>query len=264
MAALCDRLAIPTPAWTIAHGQDELEAFAPQIGFPVLVRPSYVLGGRGMKIIRAQDELRAYLGGLGSQLRKHPILIDRFLEDAIEIDVDGVSDGHDIFMVVMEQLDLAGVHSGDSTCVYPPQTLSPDVLERVRAYTRSLAQALNIIGLINVQYAVKDGAVFLLEVNARASRTVPFASKATGVALARIATRLILGARLSNMPELANFLPSPGRVSVKAVVLPFSKFPALDPVLGPEMQSTGESMGVGINFTDALAKANLGAGKRAK
>jgi carbamoyl-phosphate synthase large subunit len=262
MAALCERLAIPTPAWTIAHGQDELEAFAPQIGFPVLVRPSYVLGGRGMKIIRAQDELRAYLGGLGSQLRKHPILIDRFLEDAIEIDVDGVSDGHDIFMVVMEQLDLAGVHSGDSTCVYPPQTLSPEVLERVRAYTRSLAQALNIIGLINVQYAVKDGAVFLLEVNARASRTVPFASKATGVPLARIATRLILGARLSNMPELANFHPQPGRVSVKAVVLPFSKFPALDPVLGPEMQSTGESMGVGINFTDALAKANLGAGKR--
>ena len=262
MAALCERLAIPTPAWTIAHGQDELEAFAPKIGFPVLVRPSYVLGGRGMKVIRAQDELRSYLGGLGSQLRKHPILIDRFLEEAIEIDVDGVSDGHDIFMVVMEQLDLAGVHSGDSTCVYPPQTLSPEVLERVRAYTRSLAQALNIIGLINVQYAVKDGAVFLLEVNARASRTVPFASKATGVALARIATRLILGARIANMPELANFHPRDSRVSVKAVVLPFSKFPALDPVLGPEMQSTGESMGVGINFTDALAKANLGAGKR--
>jgi carbamoyl-phosphate synthase large subunit len=261
MAALCERLRIPTPAWTIAHSQDELEAFAPQIGFPVLVRPSYVLGGRGMKIIRAEDELRSYLGGLTMQLRKHPILIDRFLEDAIEIDVDGVSDGHDIFMVVMEQLDKAGVHSGDSTCVYPPQTLSHEVLERVQSYTRSLAQELHVIGLINVQYAVKDGDVYLLEVNARASRTVPFASKATGVPLARLATRLILGERLSHMAEMGEFKPSTdGRVSVKAVVLPFSKFPTLNPVLGPEMQSTGESMGVGMDFTAALAKARLGAG----
>jgi len=166
-------------------------------------------------------------------------------------------------MVVMEQLDKAGVHSGDSTCVYPPQTLPADVLEQVRSYTRSLAQALHVVGLINVQYAVKDGAVYLLEVNARASRTVPFASKATGVPLARIATRLILGERLAAMPELADFHHvREGQISVKAVVLPFNKFPTLDPVLGPEMQSTGESMGVGLSFADALAKAQLGAGKR--
>jgi carbamoyl-phosphate synthase large subunit len=261
MAAVCEQLGIPTPAWSIAHSQDELEAFAPQIGFPVLVRPSYVLGGRGMRIIYTQDELRSYLGGLGPQLRKHPILVDQFLQDAVEIDVDGVSDGQDVFTVVMEQLEKAGIHSGDSSCVYPPQTLSSEVITTVENYTRSLARHLKVMGLINVQYAVKDGKVYLLEVNARASRTVPFASKATGVPLARIATRLILGVPLSEM-ALAGYEP-PARVSVKAVVLPFNKFPTLMPVLGPEMQSTGEAMGVGLTFRAALAKALLGAGSTA-
>ena len=211
MAAVCEQLDIPTPAWSIAHSQDELEAFAPQIGFPVLVRPSYVLGGRGMRIIYTQDELRSYLGGLGARLRKHPILVDQFLQDAVEIDVDGVSDGQDVFTVVMEQLEKAGIHSGDSSCVYPPQTLSPEVIATVESYTRSLARHLKVMGLINVQYAVKDDKVYLLEVNARASRTVPFASKATGVPLARIATRLIMGVPLSEM-ALAGFEPPRTRV----------------------------------------------------
>jgi carbamoyl-phosphate synthase large subunit len=226
----------------------------------VLVRPSYVLGGRGMRVIHEQQELRNYLQGLGAGLREHPVLIDQFLQDAIEIDVDGVSDGHDLFTVVMEQLEKAGIHSGDSACVYPPQTLSRDVIEQVEEYTRRLARHLGVVGLINVQYAVKDGVVYLLEVNARASRTVPFASKATGVPLAAIATRLIMGVPLREM-EIGPVNPA-GKVSVKAVVLPFNKFPGLMPVLGPEMQSTGEAMGVGPDFDTALARAYLGAGIR--
>jgi carbamoyl-phosphate synthase large subunit len=260
MARVCEQLNIPVPAWSIAHSQDELEAFAPQIGFPVLVRPSYVLGGRGMRVIHEPHELRSYLQGLGADLREHPVLIDQFLQDAIEIDVDGVSDGIDVFTVVMEQLEKAGIHSGDSACVYPPQTLSPSVIEQVEEYTRSLARHLNVVGLINVQYAVKDGRVYLLEVNARASRTVPFASKATGIPLATIATRLIIGVPLREM-DLGPVNPS-GKVSVKAVVLPFNKFPTLMPVLGPEMQSTGEAMGSAPDFETALARAYLGAGIR--
>jgi carbamoyl-phosphate synthase large subunit len=260
MAAVCEQLGIPTPAWSIAHSQDELETFAPQIGFPVLVRPSYVLGGRGMKIIYNQDELRGYLKGLGSHLRQHPVLVDQFLEDAAEVDVDAVSDGEEIFTVVMEQIEKAGIHSGDSSCVYPPQHLSSSVVEQVESYTRSLARHLKVKGLMNVQYAVKDDIVYLLEVNARASRTVPFASKATGVPLARVATRLIMGASL----EEVGIRPlEPKRpVAVKAVVLPFDKIPTLVPVLGPEMQSTGEAMGVGPDFATAFAKARLGAGAK--
>lgn len=263
MASLCERLGIPIPAWTIAHSQDELEAFAPQIGFPVLVRPSYVLGGRGMKIIHQPQELKSYLGGLGAQLRERPVLIDRFLQDAIEVDVDGVSDGRDLFMVIMEQFEKAGTHSGDSSCVYPPQNLSPEVTRQVESHTRSLARHLQVKGLINVQYAVKAGTVYLLEANARASRTVPFASKATGIPLARIATRLIMGGSLSEV-ELPR--PNPeGRISVKSVVFPFDKFPRLDRTPGPEMKSTGERMGSGLTLEEACRKAGIsGIGDRAK
>ncbi|MBF6612142.1 MAG: carbamoyl-phosphate synthase large subunit [Chloroflexi bacterium] len=260
MAALCQELNIPTPAWAIVHSQDDLEALAPQIGFPVLVRPSYVLGGRGMKIIYDPDELKSYFHALGPHLRRHPVLVDRFLEDAIEIDVDGVSDGINLFTVVMEQIEKAGVHSGDSSCVYPPQTLSNAVLKHVESYTLSLAQRLKIVGLMNVQYAVKDETVYLLEVNARASRTVPFASKATGVPLARIATRLMLGSALSDIDIKQG--SKRGQVSVKTVVLPFNKFPTLPRKLGPEMQSTGEAMGVDATFAGAVLKAQLGAGAR--
>ncbi|MGI8586499.1 MAG: carbamoyl-phosphate synthase large subunit [Chloroflexia bacterium] len=256
MAAVCAHLGIPTPAWSIAHSRDELAAF--MHGFPVLVRPSYVLGGRGMRIIADQAELTRYLGDLPRHLWQQPVLVDQYLEDAIEIDVDGIADGREVFTVIMEQIEEAGVHSGDSACVYPPQTLAPAVLRQVEDYTRRLARHLGICGLMNVQYAVKEERVYLLEVNARASRTVPFASKATGIPLARLATRLILGTTLS---ELALQAPDPTRpVAVKAVVLPFNKFPALNPVLGPEMQSTGEAMGTDAVFARAFAKAQQGAG----
>jgi carbamoyl-phosphate synthase large subunit len=259
MAAVCDQLEIPIPGWSIAHSEDELASFVPLIGFPVLVRPSYVLGGRGMRIVHNQEELSNYLQGLGSDLRKHPVLVDQFLEDAVEVDVDCVSDGEEVFLVMMEQLEKAGIHSGDSSCVYPPQTMSAGVLEQIQLYTRRLARHLGIKGLMNIQFAVKEETVYLLEVNARASRTVPFASKASGVLLARMATRLIMGEAL-RVPELAPRGAS-GAVSVKAVVLPFDKFPSLVPVLGPEMQSTGEAMGSGPDFTSALARAKLGAAR---
>jgi carbamoyl-phosphate synthase large subunit len=260
MAALCHDLDIPIPAWTIVHSQDELEDVAPRIGFPVLVRPSYVLGGRGMRIIHDPADLAGYLHSLGDHLRRHPVLVDQFLEDAVEVDVDGIADGKQVFIVPMEQLEAAGIHSGDSTCVYPPQSLPAAVLARITAYTGQLVRSLGIVGLINVQYAVKDGTVYLLEVNARASRTVPFASKATGIPLARLATRLLLGEPLSAL----DLQPGPvqGAVSVKTVVFPFNKFPALEPVLGPEMQSTGEAMGAGATFAVALGKARVAAGQR--
>ncbi|HUS15567.1 MAG TPA: ATP-grasp domain-containing protein, partial [Chloroflexia bacterium] len=258
MAAVCAELGIRIPSWSIAHDQEELAAFAPQIGFPVLVRPSYVLGGRGMRIIHNRDDLLGYLEALGPHLRRQPVLVDQYLEDAIEIDVDGIGDGRDVYTVIMEQIEAAGVHSGDSACVYPAQTLATDVLAQVESYTARLVAHLQIRGLINVQYAVKDGEVYLLEVNARASRTVPFASKATGVPLARLATQLILGALLADVDIVA---PDPaGPVAVKGVVFPFSKFPALVPRLGPEMQSTGESMGRGLDFATAFARAQQGAG----
>ena len=277
-AAVCESLGIPVPQWQIAHSQEELEAFAPRIGLPVLVRPSYVLGGRGMKIIRNVEELGSYLKALGPRLSRHPVLVDQFLEGALEVDIDAASDGHDICAVIMEQIEPAGVHSGDSTCVYPPHTLSQDVQERIRDYTLRLARHLHVMGLLNVQYAVKDGVVYLLEANARASRTVPFASKASGVPLANIATRLILGASLREIaPEyelrITNYELQGGgtvlspqssvlspKVSVKCVVFPFDKFPSLSRALGPEMQSTGEAMGVGVDFASALAKARQGAG----
>ncbi len=269
MAAVCEQLGIPVPQWQIAHSQEELEDFAPRIGLPVLVRPSYVLGGRGMKIIRSTGELGSYLKALGPRLSRHPVLVDQFLEGAHEIDIDAASDGREICSIIMEQLEPAGVHSGDSTCVYPPQTLPEEMQAQIRDYTRRLARHLGIVGLLNVQYAVKDGTVYLLEANARASRTVPFASKASGIPLATIATRLILGASLEvatasyKLNGAISWGQGEGQVSVKTVVFPFDKFPTLPRVLGPEMQSTGEAMGVGASFALALAKARQGAGRPA-
>jgi carbamoyl-phosphate synthase large subunit len=270
MAAVCEQLGIPVPQWQIVHNREELEAFAPHAGLPVLVRPTYVRGGPGMMGIRRVEELCTFCEVLGPRLSRHPVLIDQFLEGAVEIDVDAASDGREIYAIVMEQLEPAGVHSGDSTCVYPPQTLSEEIQGQIHDYTLRLASHLGIVGLLNVQYALKDGVVYLLEVNARASRTVPFASKATGVPLATIATRLIVGASLR---EVAGDYGLDGgrlsgqgqgqakrRVSVKTVVFPFDKFPSLSRVLGPEMQSTGEAMGIGEDFASALAKARQGAG----
>jgi len=243
------------------------------VGFPVLVRPSYVLGGRGMQIVhdrnhlaRAMAELSGYgsLGKEGGLSAERPVLIDRFLEDATEVDVDAVRDhtGEVLIGGVMEHVEEAGVHSGDSACAIPPQTLPSWVVEVIEAYTRSIAAALDVRGLINVQYAVLGTTVYVIEANPRASRTVPFVAKATGVPLAKVATRVMLGATLAEL-RVEGLLVDPvtgGHVSVKEAVLPFSRFPEVDTALGPEMRSTGEVMGIGSTFGKAFFKAELAAG----
>ncbi len=254
--ALARRLGVQMPPWGTAHTVAEARAVAAEVGYPALVRPSYVLGGRGMRIVHTADELGDYFAALHADLRRHPVLIDRFLEGAVELDVDAVSDGTDTLCVVMEQVEYAGIHSGDSACVYPPHTLSPALVLAAEEATAALAHELGIRGLMNVQYAVYEGTLYLLEVNARASRTVPFASKATGVPLARLATQILLGARLRDLPTTRRS----DRVAVKGPVLPFRKLPDLIPLLRAEMQSTGESMGLDTTFPAAYAKALLGAG----
>jgi carbamoyl-phosphate synthase large subunit len=254
--ALARRVGVLMPPWGTAHTVDEARAVAAGVGYPALVRPSYVLGGRGMRIVHREDELGAYFATLHADLRQHPVLIDRFLEGAIELDVDAVSDGVDTLCVVMEQVEHAGIHSGDSACVYPPHTLSADLVAAAERATAALAEALGVRGLMNVQYAVHEGTLYLLEVNARASRTVPFASKAAGVPLARLATQILLGARLRDLPTAVRA----DRVAVKGPVLPFRKLPDLTPLLRAEMQSTGESMGLADTFPAAYAKALRGAG----
>jgi carbamoyl-phosphate synthase large subunit len=248
-----------------------------EIGYPVLVRPSYVLGGRAMEIVyddasleRVMKDLTSLHGSLareGGVSQSRPILIDSFLEDAIEVDVDAVRDiPGDVFVAgVMEHVEEAGVHSGDSACALPPQTLSDAVLATLHAYTKKIAEALGVVGLINVQYAVKDEEVYVLEANPRASRTVPFVAKSTGVALAQVAVRVMMGQTLRELVErgvVPAATPVPAYVSVKEAVLPFNRFPGVDTVLGPEMRSTGEVMGVGESFGIAFAKAQLAAGTR--
>ncbi len=254
--ALARRLGVQMPPWGTAHTVDEARAVAAEVGYPALVRPSYVLGGRGMRIVHTADELGDYFAALHADLRRHPVLIDRFLEGAVELDVDAVSDGTETLCVVMEQVEYAGIHSGDSACVYPPHTLAPAMVAAAEEATAALAHELGIRGLMNVQYAIYEGTLYLLEVNARASRTVPFASKATGVPLARLATQILLGARLRALPTTRRS----DRVAVKGPVLPFRKLPDLIPLLRAEMQSTGESMGLAHTFPAAYAKALLGAG----
>jgi carbamoyl-phosphate synthase large subunit len=254
--ALARRLGVPMPPWGTAHTADEARAVAAAVGYPALVRPSYVLGGRGMRIVQDAGELGHYFAALHADLRRHPVLIDRFLDGAIELDVDAVSDGSDTLCVVMEQVEHAGIHSGDSACVYPPHTIGPTLTAAAEAMTAALAQALGIVGLMNVQYAIHEGTLYLLEVNARASRTVPFASKAASLPLARLATQGILGARLRDLPVSRRS----DRVAVKGPVLPFRKLPGLLPLLRSEMQSTGESMGLAATFPAAYAKALRAAG----
>jgi carbamoyl-phosphate synthase large subunit len=251
-AALLGRLGIRCPEWGIARDADEARAVAERIGFPVLIRPSYVLGGRAMRVCYSP-------GDLGEIDR--PVLIDRFLESAIEIDVDAVSDGDDTFVgAVMQHVEEAGVHSGDSACVLPAPSLRTEEDEEIRDIVRTLAPALGVVGLLNVQLALVDGTVYVLEANPRASRTVPFASKATGVNLVRAACRLMAGARVSELGLNEERLPT--HVSVKAAVLPFARFPGADPVLGPEMRSTGEVMASAADLPTAFAKAERAAGRR--
>jgi carbamoyl-phosphate synthase large subunit len=279
--ALCARLEIPQPAGGTAVSFEEARAIVERVGYPALVRPSYVLGGRAMEIVydesdlrRAMDELDGFgsLGREGGLSSERPVLVDRFLEDAIEVDVDAVRDaaGEVLIGGVMEHVEEAGVHSGDSACVIPPPTLDAPTVRVIEGYTRDIAHALAVVGPVNVQFAVKqlggpDGGgtqVFVIEANPRASRTVPFVSKATGVPLARVAARVIAGATLDQLRS-EGLLPLPvngGHVSVKEAVLPFTRFPEADTLLGPEMRSTGEVMGIDTSFGLAFAKSQAAAG----
>jgi carbamoyl-phosphate synthase large subunit len=262
---LLDDLKIPSPANGTATSADEACAIARTIGFPVLVRPSYVLGGRAMAIVYDEDMVRKYMQEAVIFSQDRPVLIDRFLEDATEVDVDCLCDGENVLISgIMEHIEEAGIHSGDSSCVLPPTSLPAATLATIETHTRKLALALNVIGLMNVQYAVKDDVVYVLEVNPRASRTVPYVSKATGVPLPKIAVGLMLGKKLTDFKHLTGGLISGvlpvKQFFVKSPVFPFNKFPGVDPVLGPEMRSTGEVMGVGENFGEAFYKAQLSAG----
>ncbi|MGH9627010.1 MAG: carbamoyl-phosphate synthase large subunit, partial [Bryobacteraceae bacterium] len=262
---LLDSLDIPSPPNGTATSELEAVAVARQLGFPVLVRPSYVLGGRAMVIAYDEDTVSRYMREAVVFSQDRPVLIDRFLEDATEVDVDALCDGEEVVIAgIMEHIEEAGVHSGDSSCVLPAYSIPAHELETIKNYTRKLALALNVIGLMNIQYAIKDGVVYVLEVNPRSSRTVPYVSKATGVPLPKIAVGLMLGRKLKDFEDLLSgavdgVLQAP-MFFVKSPVFPFSKFPGVDPALGPEMRSTGEVMGVGDNFGEAFGKAQLSAG----
>ena len=254
---LLEVLNIPSPANGSAYSEEEAFAIAQKIGFPLLVRPSYVLGGRAMELVHDEIELQTYIREAVRVSRQHPVLLDSFLQNAIEIDVDAVCDGTDVLIGgIMEHIEEAGVHSGDSACVIPPQSLTADVIEMVREYTKSLALGIGVVGLINIQFAVKDKVVYVLEANPRASRTVPFVSKATGMPLAKIAAKVMFGKKLADLNYAE---PVMSHVAVKEVLLPFNKLPGVDTVLGPEMKSTGEVMGIDYDFGRAYYKACLSA-----
>nr|MBA3610798.1 carbamoyl-phosphate synthase large subunit [Rubrobacter sp.] len=256
---LLTELDIPHPSFGAAATPEEAHATAHSLGFPVVVRPSYVLGGRRMEIVYNQDDLDLYLRSNADTRPDYPTLIDRFMEDYVEIDVDAVCDGEDVYIGgVMEHVEEAGVHSGDSSCVLPPITIHRALLERIEDYTRRLALGVGVVGLMNVQFVVRGDTVMVIECNPRASRTVPFVSKATGVPLAKVATRVLLGEKLRDIrPGRART----GHFSVKAPVFPFDRFADVDPLLGPEMRSTGEAMGIDRSFGGAFARALTAAGQ---
>ena len=256
---LLRELGIPQPESGTATSIEEAKRIAARIGYPVLVRPSYVLGGRAMVIVYDERALERYMREAVDASPAHPVLIDRFLEDAFEVDVDALADGaRCVIAGIQEHIEEAGIHSGDSSCVLPPYMIPAEHVETIRRYTRRLAEALHVVGLMNVQYAIKDGTVYVLEMNPRASRTVPFVSKATGVPLAKIAALLMVGHRLDefHLPDELTV----DRFYVKTPVFPFARFPGVDPVLGPEMRSTGEVMGIASTFGSAFLKAQYGAG----
>jgi carbamoyl-phosphate synthase large subunit len=266
-AALLRELEIAAPPHGEARDLPQAREVAARIGYPVVVRPSYVLGGRAMEIVYGQDELERFVATAAEAGPDHPVLVDRFLEGAIEVDVDAVCDGTDVFVgAVMEHIEEAGVHSGDSSCHVPPPTLSEEELDEIERITRVIARRLGVVGLINLQLAIKDERIWVLEANPRASRTVPFVSKAVGVPLAKVATMVLLGRPLSVLaadglvpsdPHHYRHLPY---TAVKAAVLPFGRFPGVDAILGPEMRSTGEVMGVDEDAGRALAKALVASG----
>ncbi len=257
------KLGLKQPASGIARNMSQARTEVEKVGFPVLVRPSFVLGGRAMEICYDAAQFERFVAAAFVVAQGQPVLIDRFLEDATEVDVDAIADEEQVIVAgVMEHIEEAGVHSGDSTCVIPPYSLKPAVVEEIRQATRAMAVRLQVRGLMNVQYAVKreDGepVVYVLEVNPRASRTVPFVSKATGVPLAKVAAKVMAGVSLARQGYFNE--PAPRQYSVKAAVFPFAKFAGIDVILGPEMKSTGEVMGVSDSFPIAFAKSQVAAG----
>jgi carbamoyl-phosphate synthase large subunit len=263
---LITELGIPQPDGAMATSVEEAVAGANRVGYPVLVRPSYVLGGRAMVIAYDDEAIVRYMSTAIEYSQERPVLIDHFLEDATECDVDALCDGEDVVIAgIMQHIEEAGIHSGDSSCVLPAVDLTDDVLRTIRTHTRKLAMALNVIGLVNIQFAIQRGKVFVIEVNPRASRTVPYVSKATGVPLAKIASRLMVGRKLKELlpdqVESGADLETGSHYYVKSPVFPWGKFPGVDTVLGPEMKSTGEVMGVADNFGEAFAKAQIAAGQ---
>ena len=258
---LLHKLGLRQPENGTARSPEEAEAIAARIGYPVVIRPSYVLGGRAMEIVHERAGLLRYTREAVRVSGTSPVLIDRYLSDAIEVDVDCICDGERVYVAgVMEHIEEAGIHSGDSACSLPPYTLSPAMVTQIKAETEALARAIGVVGLMNVQYAIQDGDVYVLEVNPRASRTVPFVAKATGVPVAKIGARVMAGAKLSEF-RLDDQAIAP-HVAVKEAVFPFARFPNVDTILGPEMKSTGEVMGLDFSFERAFAKAQLGAGVR--
>jgi len=263
---LIEELEIPQPEGAMATNVPEAVAGANRVGFPVLVRPSYVLGGRAMVIAYDEEAIVRYMSTAIEYSQERPVLIDHFLEDATEVDVDALCDGDDVVIAgIMQHIEEAGIHSGDSSCVLPAVDIAPEVLDTIRAYTRKLAMALNVLGLVNIQFAIQRGKVFVIEVNPRASRTVPYVSKATGIPLAKIASRIMVGRKLKELlpaqVKSAKDLETGSHFFVKSPVFPWGKFPGVDTVLGPEMKSTGEVMGVADNFGEAFAKAQIAAGQ---
>jgi carbamoyl-phosphate synthase large subunit len=257
---LLHRLGLRQPDNGTARSAEEAEAIADRIGYPVVIRPSYVLGGRAMEIVYDRAGLHRYMREAVRVSGENPVLIDRYLNDAIEVDVDCICDGETVYVAgVMEHIEEAGIHSGDSACSLPPYTLAPATVTELKAETEAMAKALGVVGLMNVQYAIKDETIYVLEVNPRASRTVPFVAKATGVPVAKIGARVMAGARLATDFNLDDQAIAP-HVAVKEAVFPFNRFPDVDTILGPEMKSTGEVMGLDSSFERAFAKSQLGAG----
>ncbi|MCJ7606062.1 MAG: carbamoyl-phosphate synthase large subunit, partial [Dehalococcoidales bacterium] len=252
-----EKLNIPMPASGMAINLDEALKVAGEIGYPLMVRPSYVLGGRGMQVVHDEEMLREYVAAAVDVTPDRPILIDKFLENAIEAEADAVADGIDAFVpAVMEHIELAGIHSGDSACVIPPVSLSPEHIDTINRYTKTIARELNVVGLMNMQYAIADDTVYVLEANPRASRTVPIVSKVCNISMARIATQFMLGKRLADLDLKPLKIPHFG---VKESVFPFNMLPEVDPLLGPEMRSTGEVLGIADTFGRAFFKAQMAA-----
>ncbi len=257
---LLDKLGLRQPMSATATSFDRAAAIAREVGYPVLVRPSYVLGGRAMMICYDERQLETYMAKAVAASPDRPILVDKFLEDAIEVDVDCIADGETVVVGgYMEHIEEAGIHSGDSACAMPPITLTDEVVDELRHQTRAMALELGVRGLMNVQYAIRNDVVYVLEVNPRASRTIPFVSKVIGVSLANLATKVMMGKTLAELRFTREVAVQ--HVAVKEAVFPFSRFPGVDATLGPEMKSTGEVMGIDPSFPMAFAKAELGAGQ---